>query len=381
MFASTSFPLCLPLAETETDFQAFWETAQPFAAFLVGIAVVGFWIALILQTTRSKKLFPYRYRTPVPWNGFDVVVLFLIYLFVIPLFCLKGVEMAAERLPAFEAALHAPVIESEAEEAPSTDEKEELSQADELMPDTGAGSDSLKKDDLERSHALAILILKDGRLWVLVLCFLSATVLAPLGEEFIFRLLLQGYLEKLEWRFRAARRNRDGGLPPSVPQEMDQDASGQKLPYGFFSVLVPAVTFAAFHYRSANGHPPMAEMLEMMIAQSMILFLVLLIGLGYLKSFYRIRWDDLGIDWDQVPSDIVAGIFLYAICFLPLMATQWVLNYFFEDFVPDPITLAFFAWGLGFLYFRKHSIVAPVAMHMGLNLTSTVMLLLIRFLS
>lgn len=51
------------------------------------------------------------------------------------------------------------------------------------------------------AHTIARL-LSEGNPWALVLCGLSAVVVAPIVEEFLFRVLLQGWLEAAQRRLR-----------------------------------------------------------------------------------------------------------------------------------------------------------------------------------
>ncbi len=70
-------------------------------------------------------------------------------------------------------------------------------------------------------------------------------VVAPIVEETLFRLVLQGWLESLETRWRFLRR-------------------WPKL-RGFWPVTVASLLFASLHFRSAKTPPPVEDV-QMMLA-------------------------------------------------------------------------------------------------------------------
>ena len=68
--------------------------------------------------------------------------------------------------------------------------------------------------------------------WAVLLCVAAAVVVAPVVEEFLFRLLLQGWLEALERRL--AEADADAAAAPAA---------------GFGPVLLSSLLFAAMHFR------------------------------------------------------------------------------------------------------------------------------------
>jgi membrane protease YdiL (CAAX protease family) len=74
-------------------------------------------------------------------------------------------------------------------------------------------------------HPVQLLLSENSSPRVLVLCFLSAVVAAPLAEEFLFRVLLQGWMEAVvqSWRERAVPQA--GPVAGSVPAALTASAS------------------------------------------------------------------------------------------------------------------------------------------------------------
>jgi membrane protease YdiL (CAAX protease family) len=91
--------------------------------------------------------------------------------------------------------------------------------------------------DPKLQHPLVQAMLRDRSPGILCLAALSAIVVAPLCEEFLFRVVLQGYLEK---RFRVST----GETAPA------QWTWGHSLP-----IVMSAAFFAAIHLRFHDGVP------------------------------------------------------------------------------------------------------------------------------
>jgi membrane protease YdiL (CAAX protease family) len=88
--------------------------------------------------------------------------------------------------------------------------------------------------DIPSKHPLVELMETRPNLAVMILATVMAVGVAPLFEEFVFRVLLQGWLEDQQVRLRERRA-----------------ASGDERP-GFAPIVVASVVFAALHM----GHGP-----------------------------------------------------------------------------------------------------------------------------
>ena len=90
-------------------------------------------------------------------------------------------------------------------------------------------------------HPLTKIALDEPSVGVLAVTTLLAVVVAPLAEEFFFRVLLQGWLERVEvkWRQRADNDGQSDAGPPGP---------------GYAPVVVAALPFALLH--SAHGPDP-----------------------------------------------------------------------------------------------------------------------------
>ena len=75
-------------------------------------------------------------------------------------------------------------------------------------------------------------LIAEGNVWVFLLCFVSAAVVAPVSEEFLFRVLLQGWLEALEHRWRRRM--------PTLRR---------LIPRGVGPIVLASLVFARLHFR------------------------------------------------------------------------------------------------------------------------------------
>ena len=86
------------------------------------------------------------------------------------------------------------------------------------------------------SHPLVEMVNKEHGLVTFAMSVLSAVIVAPLFEEFVFRVVLQGWLEKVE--------DERSTLP----------TTRRRLPAGLMPVAVASLVFALFHF--SHGPDP-----------------------------------------------------------------------------------------------------------------------------
>jgi membrane protease YdiL (CAAX protease family) len=283
------------------------------ASILVGLAVFDRW-------RRGLPLLPYRPRREVPWRGLEVLVLFAMFELVGPLLILPLVShWAGQDLPGPSKA--APAAES-------------------------GRSDVM--------HPIVDLLKADPRPSTWLLCGLVAAVTAPIVEEFMYRLLLQGWLEAEE---RRARR--------TIP------ALRRLLP-GVGPVVLVSLAFAARHFRVA-AVPLAPELLKLlMLFQAVWSLVVLAMGIGLLRTLSGATAADLGWEPRRLLADVRLGLFAFAAVAAPVILLQYVVTEYLlpGSVAADPIPLFFFALVLGTLYYRTHRIAPSIVAHMALNVTS-----------
>jgi membrane protease YdiL (CAAX protease family) len=266
----------------------------------------------------------YQPRRPVPWQGLDLLLIVAVY-YVLPLFFLVLVNTVI-----------CPGILSES--------------VSDVVP-------------LSAEHSVLKLI-KTGDPWIWLLCFVSGVIVAPLGEEFFFRVLLQGWLETVEnrWRHRLLWLRR-------------------VLPRAVASILLSALPFAAMHFRTESAHPA-----QVLVIQLFAVIVVNLATMAFAIYFLRVRVGATAADFGWNPktlvNDVCLGLLWFFAIIVPIYAIQLTLSAVLPASVAaDPIPLFVFALILGFVYFRTHRILPALVIHAALNATSLTLVLLSEGLS
>ncbi len=305
---------------------------------LIGLGAGGLavWAVAIRRLLERRPIVAYRPRRQVPWNGPDVLAILLGYVVTVSLLA-AGTDLFFGWTP----------------EHKRTDRPQPAEAAEKTTPP--AGPEDEEKLDSERAHPIIVLLDADPSPAILVLCILSVIVMAPVGEEFLFRLLLQGYLEKVDMRCRRLWRY-SGRLVGAVP------------------VLLTSLLFAALHARDPREVlPPVDELIRLFAIDTLAKAVVVLGAILALRRFRRATWEDLGIRLDTLGSDLRLALATLAAIFIPIIALQFGLASWFPQSVPDPLPLFPLALALGYLYFRTHRIVPSLLLHLGFNASSMTM--------
>ncbi|MHB8899807.1 MAG: CPBP family glutamic-type intramembrane protease [Thermoguttaceae bacterium] len=293
-----------------------------------GIAV---WAGLLRRLLAGRPMVEYSPRRPVPWTGIDLLAILFTYAAVASLMLL-----AADRFLGWTVARDpgpAPVVRAEAAARPA-----------------GAiSTEEAEKIDPRRAHPIILLLSADPSPAILVLCMLSVVVMAPIGEEFLFRLLLQGYLEKVEWRARRLWR---------YPARL----------LGIAPILLTSLLFAGLHARDPQEAPlPVDQLIRLFTIDTFAKAIVVLGAILFLRKFRRATCEDLGVRRQFLAGDLRLALITLLAVFVPIIGLQMTLAAWFPDKVPDPLPLFPLALALGYLYFRTHRIVPSVLLHLAFN--------------
>jgi membrane protease YdiL (CAAX protease family) len=289
-------------------------------AALAASGIVWVWIAG--RRDRGRAAIPYEPRRPVPWGGAEVLLLVLVY------FVLSGLAGTVMGL----------VLDPEAfqgEAAPNAD----------------------------TVHFIARLA--EGHGWVFLLAVVSAALVAPVFEEFFFRVVLQGWLEASERQWRKS---------PAVRQS---------LPRGLLPVVASALAFAAMHFRRASDHVPTIPYLVAIALASVAVSVVLGIFAVVLLRFRAgATAADLGWSTRSLSRDIGLGLLGFLAVagplYLVLEISAALVKRWQWPMAPDPLPIFVLALGMGTLYYRTHRLVPCVAMHMALNVITLSILLVAK---
>ncbi|MEN6451159.1 MAG: CPBP family glutamic-type intramembrane protease [Thermoguttaceae bacterium] len=282
---------------------------------VVGLALaacIAVWTIAITRWRRRLPVLPYQPRRPVPWRGLDVGVIVLVYVLTPPLISHAAHRWLGEQPRAAAAAA-----------APAHDAK-------------------------KTEHPLARVLQARPGVWVVLVCVLLAVVLAPLTEELVFRLLIQGWLERLE-------------------RQLRRRMVLFRLTAGFLPVTAVALLFAAMHYREAEELPVTAIIFGLIITAigSAVTVAALI---GWLKFVAGATLADFGIVRGKLWADVKLGLIAF-LAVMPLVQAVGITAKLLlpKDVVIDPIAIGVLALALGTLYYRTHRILPGIVLHVAFN--------------
>lgn len=305
------------------------EPPDPLAAarvvFLIVLAMVAsgvvWWVTGILWLA-GQRVLPYQRRRPVPWGAFEAIA--LVGIFIVSPVVVAFIGMAA---------------------------------LDIHVPDRAARAAT--EPDL--GHVIVQLLRQEDSAAVLVAAALLTVVVAPVVEELIFRVVLQGWLENVERRLRRRARIRLGWAAGMAP------------------VLTSSLLFAAMHFRTAE--PALdANLLTFLVGcQGVASLLTLALGWVLLRLGSGATAADLGFAGKHLAGDVRLGLVAWLaatgpvyVVMIAAAATAAGLG-LGDKFAPDPFPLFFLALMLGALCYRTHRVVPAIVLHMAFNATGLLM--------
>jgi len=274
------------------------------------------WWKLFGHWARGRRVPPYEPRRRFPWEDIDVaIVMFWWFIGAAVVFALAARFLQIS--------------------------------LDEAAADSTAGP--------ETAHPVARLLESQNPGFVF-LALLTAVVIAPVAEECVFRLILQGWIER---RWRRLRRV----LPAAV-----------RVAPGVLSILLVSLVFASIHGRGSRPAEP-AEKIAVQLAlqgATSVVTLLLLVGLARLHG--PLSLEALGIAPGKLAGDVKLGLGAWLLVTPPVYFVFWACALVApRHVVTDPIPLFLLALVLGLLYFRTHRIVAAIVTHMAFNATAMIL--------
>ena len=185
---------------------------------------------------------------------------------------------------------------------------------------------------------------------VLFVAFVSVVVVAPLIEEFLFRLLLQGWLHAKLLLFR-------------VPC-----AAG-------IAMTVTSLGFALIH-AGDSGNIGVWPLFFLFFVSSMINLMIFIFGIVYLilvRKAKMTQWLFGTVPFFRSGFFTVAGYCLLVVVFCQGLGV--ILGLMFENMNVSPIPIFFFSLALGALYSKTKNLLYCILLHACLNAVALVLVL------
>ena len=294
----------------------FYSIPIPIMAPAV-VIVSAVWMSAVVWWFQRRRVVPYQPRRPAPWQAFDLAIIVMFYV-------------------AFQAGVVGLVRVA-------------------LGPDAMQALATCGSGEIQNEHVVAQLM-AGANGWVLLLCVISAALVAPVSEEFFFRVLLQGWFEALERRWRWMP-----GLRRFVPR-------------GVGPIVLVSLLFAAMHFRIGEPRACVPLLVFFLGTAAIGRLLTMVFAVGLLRWRVGATAADLGWAPGKIRSDIGLGLASFAAIVAPIYAMQISLHFLLpKDVAPDPLPLFFLALVLGILYYRTHRIMPLIVLHASLNSASLVL--------
>ena len=176
-----------------------------------------------------------------------------------------------------------------------------------LGPNAIRPSATYDPEQANAAHPLAKLV-AEGNLWVLLLCFFSAVIVAPVVEEFLFRVLLQGWFEALEHRWRRQMPTLRRLLPRAVGP-----------------IVLASLLFGAMHFRVAGPQIGERSLVFMLVGNVAVSLLTMIFAVGLLRWRVGATAADLGWAPRKLASDVELGLVAFAAIAVPIYLAQFGL--------------------------------------------------------
>jgi membrane protease YdiL (CAAX protease family) len=273
------------------------------------------WLLAVQRVRRGRPLIPYEARRRVPWRGGLVLLAFLV--------------------------LEAPVVSAVVVSLIGA-------------PEIAGPPPETSGEKLDVAHPIVDLLSADPGLTTWLLCGLVAVVIAPIVEEFMYRLVLQGWLEAEE---RRARR---------------RISALRRFPPGVAPIVVVSMLFGLRHFRLATPPLEADRLVELMIVQAVWSLTAFALVLGILRIGSGASAADLGFVPRKLPIDVGLGLLVFLAVAAPVIFLQDLMTKLVPEggVAPDPVPLFVLALALGIVYYRTHRIVPAIVIHAALNATS-----------
>ncbi len=194
---------------------------------------------------------------------------------------------------------------------------------------------------METTHPLVQLVREHPNTWYFLLSSLAALVVAPVAEEFLFRVFLQGWLENMAHAMRAGphdqtdRSQRTGELLVGSPSDRDNMIGAEppgSIPTAENPYEPPATADSPLVTKSDHGREP------------------------------------------DAPSAATSAAVLVAPALWPIVLSAALFALAHYEHGPDPVALFLLALGIGYIYQRTHRIVPCIVVHFLVNAVSMLQL-------
>lgn len=356
--------------------------------------------------------FPYAPSKGVPWSLTTALSLLLFSILIAPYISSATLYLVKDYVaPNFETVSSAETDVSIQDAIP--DVSSETNDAVQSKPEQDAekSENELTPKKISQQHQLARLLIRSYHTpafaVVLIVFFVSVVFLAPITEEFLFRVVLQSAFEK-QLEVYPEETPPPHAFGASAPLQLTQDEkerletakrkneTARRLRLAV-AVVIPALIFASLHIASpdnVNAPEDIKVVYNLALAHALSNILTLCVGFIALVKIEGATFADLGFDVSF--SDLVRtplnslgklmkswslGILIMCVVYPIVISVNYAFQKLFPDSIVAPIPIFIFALFAGSVYYRSRHFMTTLGMHMTLNFTSFILLLILIYQS
>jgi membrane protease YdiL (CAAX protease family) len=276
----------------------------------------GVWYWMVKRWKAGLTIIPFARRRAVPWLGRD-----LLFIVLVAVLFLYIASMAVTAITG------------------------------------GADANEIPNKKPQWSHP-AEQLLGSGDWRMIVVAEIMAVIVAPVTEEFFFRVLLQGWLEAV-W---SRQRRKHQRL--------------RTAPFSWIPITLPALLFAGMHLRKSRAPLSLDYLTTVFLGQMPAYLATIAVALVVLRFGVGATAADLGWQPRKLAADAKLALGTLLAAMPPILLLQGTLLATVKRtgiaIAPDPIPLFFLALVFGMLYQRTHRIAPSLLLHMAFNATSVV---------
>ena len=234
-------------------------------------------------------------------------------------------------------------------------------------------------------HPMARLLIRAKKTehfhFVVALFLVSVVIFAPLVEEFVFRVVIQGFFEK-----RAGLGRPRGAEAPSLVESYGRELIRSRIA---LVCVTQAVIFAVLHIgapESPENYVPLNTTLAAMVGSIALAIITLAFGYALLircgakpgdlglGETFSLQGERLRVESARLGKEWFRGVCLQLYATPILLFVNAFLNNLFPSVIVAPIPIFLFAIYEGYVYIKTRSYPTVVGMHMTLNFVSFVLL-------
>ena len=356
--------------------------------------------------------FPYAPSKGVPWSLTTALCLLIFSVLFAPYISSATIYLVKDYItPNFQSLSSTEADESTQDDRADVSSKTDVETNAESESDSEESENGLTPKKISQQHQLARLLIRSYRTpafaVVLTVFFFSVVILAPIAEEFLFRVVLQSAFEKQLGVYpeepptpQALCRSASLALTQKEKDNLEETNRKNEIARRLrlaVAIAVPALIFASLHIAApddVNAPEDIKVVYNLALVHALSNIITLVVGLVTLVKIEGATFTDLGLDFSfselirtpltslgKLVKSWILGILFMGVVYPFVISINYVSQKLFPDTIVAPIPIFVFALIAGSVYYRTRRFATTIGMHMTLNFISFILLLILIYQS